>query len=46
MGVSDNVLPPYEPLTVKGNSVFCWGREYHFADNGLPDKIVTAGKRF
>ncbi|MCD6408092.1 hypothetical protein J7L87_03475, partial [bacterium] len=40
-GVSDEVIPPFTPLKVKGKSVFCWGREYKFGNTGFPEKIIT-----
>jgi len=42
LGLSDEVLPPWTPLEVAGDSVRCWGREYQW--NGLlPSQIVTQG---
>ena len=43
-GVSDEVLPPWTPLKVKGTTVSCWGREYRFTDSPFPSQIVSAGE--
>ena len=43
VGVSDEVIPPFTPLVVRGSVVHCWGRAYHHAPTGLPEKIVTRG---
>ena len=43
-GVSDEVLPPWTPLTVEGTTVRCLGREYRFAGSAFPAQIVSAGK--
>lgn len=39
LGVSDEVIPPFTPLAVKGNSVSPWGRTYTVAPGGLPGQI-------
>ena len=44
LGVSDEVIEPFTPLKVKNKSVFCWGREYLFADTGWPAQIISRGK--
>lgn len=44
LGKERKVLPPWTPLSRKGDSIFCWGREYGFDKSGLPDRIVSAGK--
>ena len=44
IAVSDEVIPPFTPLEVRGRSVFCWGREYRFADDGLLQQVVTRDK--
>jgi hypothetical protein len=40
----DEVPWPWTPLQVEGNTVKCWGREYRFADTGLPEQIASAGR--
>jgi hypothetical protein len=44
IGLEDKVLPPWTPMTVQGNTVGCWGREYRFDNGALPTRIVSAGK--
>jgi hypothetical protein len=44
LGTERIVLPPWTPLALKENSIYCWGREYKFEKNGLPGSIVSAGK--
>ena len=42
-GVTDEVLPPWTPMGLKGTTVKCWGREYHLDAGVLPSRIVTRG---
>ncbi|MBM4047768.1 MAG: hypothetical protein FJ279_21910, partial [Planctomycetes bacterium] len=42
-GVTDEVIPPFTPLMVKGTTVNCWGREHMFGDNGLLEALATRG---
>ena len=39
IGKEDTVLPPFTPLTVKGNRVSCYGRAYEFDGSGLLAKM-------
>ncbi len=41
-GVTDQVLPPWTPLEVAGNSVACWGRRYDFGGAGILDGLISA----
>ena len=46
IGMDDVVLPPWTPLSVRKDGAVvmrCWGREYLFADTGLPAQITSAG---
>lgn len=47
LGISDKVLPPWTPLVVGKTEkhIACWGRNYTFADSGLPWQIETAGMK-
>jgi len=41
-GISDEVLPPWTPITIsQTNHVQVWGREYQMANGLLPDNITT-----
>jgi hypothetical protein len=44
LGTERIVLPPWTPLVLKENSLYCWGREYKLEKNGLPGSIVSAEK--
>ena len=39
LGVSDEVIPPFEPLRAKDGRIAMWGRTYHVGENGLPAQI-------
>jgi hypothetical protein len=41
VGLSDEVLVPWTPLTVSGDDVRLWGREYQFGTLPLPKSIIT-----
>ncbi len=43
-GISDKVMPEWTPMAVKDKVVSLWGRKIHFADNGLPAKVISAGE--
>ena len=43
VGVSDEVVEPWTPLTVEGPRVGCWGRRHAFARTGLPSRIESSG---
>ncbi len=40
----DVILPPFTPMTRKGNTFGVWGREYQYGNGLFPEKIMTAGK--
>jgi len=40
-GISDEVLPPWTPVTVSGNTVNVWGRSYRFSGLPMPDSVVA-----
>ncbi len=42
IGLSDEVIPPFTPVEVKGNNVSVWGRTYSIGGNGLPQQITVA----
>ncbi|MHB1459642.1 MAG: glycoside hydrolase domain-containing protein, partial [Armatimonadota bacterium] len=41
VGVSDEVLPPWTPMSVHNSSVSCWGRTYTFANLPVPSQILN-----
>ncbi len=41
LGASDEVIAPYTPIELKGNSLSILGRRLDIADNGLPRQITT-----
>jgi hypothetical protein len=41
LGISDKPPHPWTPMTVAGDAVRCWGREYRFTGLGLPKSIPT-----
>ncbi len=41
LGMSDEVIPPFQPLTVRERTVGMWGRSYTIAPGGLPGQIVV-----
>ncbi len=43
-GLSDKVMPGWDPIAVKGNVVSVCLRDIHLAPSGLPAKIVAAGE--
>ena len=40
----DHVLPPWQPIEVRGSAVSVWGREYDLGPMALPKQIVSAGQ--
>jgi hypothetical protein len=44
IGISDAVIPPWTPVTVKGDVVSCWGRDYVFSGSFLPSQVSTQGE--
>ncbi|MFQ6096305.1 MAG: glycoside hydrolase domain-containing protein [Armatimonadota bacterium] len=42
-GITDEVLPPWTPLRMRGASVRPWGRRYDFDRLPFPSKVTTAG---
>ncbi len=45
IGISDELPAPWTPVAAAGGSLSCWGRDYDFADQALPARIVTAGEQ-
>jgi hypothetical protein len=43
IGLDDEVVAPYTPLTVRGRTVQCLGRQVRFAPTGLPESITSNG---
>ncbi len=44
LGLEDRVPAPWIPLSIdKKNIIKMWGREYHFGDSPLPEKILHHG---
>jgi hypothetical protein len=41
-GVTDEVLPPWTPLEVEGETVSCWGRSHDFGGAGILDGLTSA----
>ena len=39
LGLDDEVIPPFTPIELRGNTVRLLGREMQFADTGLPTSI-------
>lgn len=44
LGIDDEVIPPFEPLKVKGRKVTMLGREVSFGSAGLPERVVSNGR--
>ncbi|MBR2439587.1 MAG: hypothetical protein IKB25_05285 [Lentisphaeria bacterium] len=45
LGISDNVIPPYTPLKRSGNNIESVLRNYQIGNDGLPQQVVSAGKK-
>jgi hypothetical protein len=43
IGLDDEVVAPYTPLKITGQTVECLGRQVRFAKTGLPDSIRSRG---
>jgi len=41
IGVTDKVISPWTPMSVQGDKINCWGRQYAFGAMGLPRQIVS-----
>lgn len=41
IGVTDKLIPPWTPMTARGNVAICWAREYTFGSLGLPAQIIS-----
>ena len=39
LGMSDEVIPPFEPLRTREDRIVMWGRTYYLGENGLPRQI-------
>jgi len=44
LGLEDEVVPPFTPLKVKGETVECLGRKVRFGKFGLPESIISNGR--
>ena len=44
LGIDDDVIPPYTPLEVQGQTVSCLGRTVRFGKRGLPESIRSNGR--
>ncbi len=44
LGLEDEVVPPFKPLKIKGESVECLGRSVRFGKLGLPESIQSNGR--
>ncbi len=43
IGISDRVMPDWDPLRADGKRIFLSQRTVEFSDSGLPERIVSAG---
>ncbi|MCM8803736.1 MAG: DUF6067 family protein [Candidatus Omnitrophica bacterium] len=43
LGISDEVIPPFEPLKLKDKEVYCLYRTYQMNKFGLWDRVITKG---
>lgn len=44
IGKVTEVPPPWTPLQTSANQINCWGRQYQFGKDGLPEKVISAGE--
>ncbi len=44
LGLDDDVVPPFTPLQVRGDTVSCLLRDVRFGPLGLPESIVSNGR--
>jgi hypothetical protein len=44
LGSVERVIPPFEPMAVKGAAVTMWGRSYELGALGLPARVVSQGE--
>lgn len=44
LGLDDNVVPPFTPLRVRGDTVSCLLRDVRFGPLGLPESIRSSGR--
>lgn len=44
LGMDDKILWPWEPITVQGNMMRCWGRDYTIDQSSFPKSIRSSGK--
>ncbi len=44
LGIDDDVIPPYTPLTVSGATVKCLNRAVTFGPSGLPSSLRSNGR--
>lgn len=40
-GTEDRLLEPWTPVKVQERSIACWGRQYRYAETGLPRQIIN-----
>lgn len=45
LGVSDDVPKPWTPMTINGQTVQCWGRNYIYDDSPFPVQITSLDKK-
>ena len=43
-GVSDEVIPPFTPLELKGEKLICWGRQYTLDRTGWLKSVIAREK--
>jgi hypothetical protein len=44
LGLEDEVVPPFTPLKVRGDTIECLGRKVKFGAIGLPESIQSNGR--
>ena len=44
LGKSRRVIKPWTPMSVDGDKVLCWGRNYAISPSGLPSQIFSKDK--
>ena len=45
LGLDDDVVPPFTPLQIRGNTIRCLLREVRFGALGLPDRVLSSGRQ-
>jgi len=41
LGINEEVIPPYTPMSTNGNTIHVWNRQYTIAPCGLPASLVS-----